>query len=240
MLIAMSFHSSFFTFPPEVILHIFTYLDLPDLAAIAEALPSLASLTTDPVLHADRLKIVAPARLKHYLFSTNARGVPLRPSLGDLVHRGVIRGLNVEQRWRMGQYIYSVISIKQYESGQKLARRHASFIVSRQLCRRSAATLTQALKVLHLSHVLPDVESSSTNISRNLLPVMHKLKWSLHRDRIARILSTRICLASTTKGVSEWLEGRGKCVVHEDERVRLAICPDIRKIIEFYENLGCM
>lgn len=61
----------------------------------------------DPILHSQRLTIVVPARLKHFLFSTNTHGVPFRPTIGDLAQRGVIRGLNVEQRWRMGQYIYT-------------------------------------------------------------------------------------------------------------------------------------
>ncbi|PFH52226.1 hypothetical protein AMATHDRAFT_140574 [Amanita thiersii Skay4041] len=224
--------------PAEVILHIFSYLDLPDLVSIARALPVLNSLTGDPILHAQRLNIVAPARLKHFLFSTNIHGVPLRPTIGDLVHRGVIRGLNVEHRWRMGEYIYTVNSIKQYEMGVQLARKHASVVVSRQLTRRLSAAPNQVLQGLHHSHVLPDVESSSPSISRNLLPIMHKLKWSLQRDRIARIISARFYIVSTTKGIDEWLQGNGKRVMHDNERLRLAVCPNIRKIIEFYEGLS--
>ncbi|KAF8634882.1 hypothetical protein AX15_000636 [Amanita polypyramis BW_CC] len=203
--------SSLLALSQEIILHIFSYLDLPDLTAVAEALPALAILTTDPILHFQRLTVVAPARLEHSLFSTNAHGVPLRPTVGNLAQRGVIRGLNVEQRWRMGQYIYTVNSIKQYENGLKLARKHAGMVISRQLGRRLAAAPDQALKQLHDLHVLPDVESFSPNISRNLLPIMHKLKWSLQRDKIARKLNARIVFLST-KGAGEWLEGKeGVC-----------------------------
>ncbi|KAM6498710.1 hypothetical protein JOM56_006658, partial [Amanita muscaria] len=210
------------------------YLDLPDLTAVADGLPSLAGLTADPVLHTQRLTIVAPARLKHSLFLTDTRGVLLRPTVGDLVHRGVIRGLNIEYRWRMGQYFYNNNSVKQYEYGRKIARKHAGLVVSRQLGRRSLAAPHQALKQLHYSHVLPDVELSSTNISRNLLPVLHKLKWSLHRDRIARVLNARIVHLSNN-GIGNWLEGTGRCALSEHERVRLAVCPNISKIIRFYE-----
>ncbi|KAF8727668.1 hypothetical protein AX14_007140 [Amanita brunnescens Koide BX004] len=220
----------------EIVLHIFSYLDLPDLAAVAEAVPSLAALTTDPILHSQRLSIVVPARLKHFLFSTNAHGVPLRPTIGDLAQRGVIRGLNVEQRWRMGQYIYTMNSIKQYENGRKVARRHAGMVVSRQLGRRMAASPNQALKQLHFSHVLPDVESSSLNMSRTLLPIVHKLKWSLQRANLARLLNARVPAAS----IGEWLEGKGRGLLSEHERVRLAICPDINKMVRFYESLGVL
>lgn len=83
------------------------YLDLPDLACLAEAIPSLSSLTVDPVLHLQRLRIIYPSRVNHSLFGTSAEGHGLRPSISDLVHRGVLRGLNIETRWRMGSYFYS-------------------------------------------------------------------------------------------------------------------------------------
>ncbi|KAK2461408.1 hypothetical protein APHAL10511_005871 [Amanita phalloides] len=233
----MSSSLSFLTLSQEVVLHIFSYLDLPDLAAVAEALPFLAALTTDPVLHSYRLTIVTPARLKHSLFSTDSHGLPLRPTIGDLAQRGVIRGLNVEQRWRMGQYIYTMNSIKQYENGRKLSRKHAGVVVSRQLGRRLGAPPDQAFKQLHDSHVLPDIESSSPNVSRSLLPIMHKLKWSLQRASISRALNARIAFIST-KGMGEWLEEKGRCMFSDHERVRLAICPNIDKMIRFYESLG--
>lgn len=84
-----------------------SYLDLPDLACLAQAVPSLSAITTDPVLHLQRLRIVYPSRVNHSLFGTGPEGHGLRPSVGDLVHRGVIRGLNIERRWRMGVYFYS-------------------------------------------------------------------------------------------------------------------------------------
>jgi hypothetical protein len=83
------------------------YLDLPDLACLAEAIPSLSSITADPVLQLQRLRIIYPSRVNHSLFGTSPEGHGLRPSVGDLVHRGVLRGLNIEIRWRMGSYFYS-------------------------------------------------------------------------------------------------------------------------------------
>lgn len=84
-----------------------SFLDLPDLAALAQASLSLAGLAWDPLMHRKRLQIVAPSRVHHLLFGTNASGLALRPTVGDLVQRGVIRGLGIERRWRAGSYFYS-------------------------------------------------------------------------------------------------------------------------------------
>lgn len=112
-------------------------------------------------------------------------------------------------------------------------------VVSRQLVRRLAAPPNQVLKQLHYSHVLPDMESSSPNMSRSLLPIVHKLKWSLQRANLARLLNARSAIVST-RSIGEWLEGKGKGLLSEHERVRLAICPDISKVVRFYESLGVL
>ena len=84
-----------------------SFLDLPDLAVLARVVPALMHLTTDPVLHTYRLRIVSPSRVNHKLFGVSPQGHTLRPTLVDLVHRGVIKGLGIERRWRMGGYFYS-------------------------------------------------------------------------------------------------------------------------------------
>jgi hypothetical protein len=83
------------------------FLDLPDLAALAKTCRALASLTTDPILHKYRLTVVAPSRINHSLFGTSPHGVAIRPTVGDLVQRGVMRGLAIERQWRSGNYLYS-------------------------------------------------------------------------------------------------------------------------------------
>ena len=85
-----------------------SFLDLPDLAVLAQVVPALMHLTTDPVLHTYRLRIVSPSRVNHKLFGVDPQGHALRPTLVDLVHRGVIKGLGIERRWRMGGYFYSL------------------------------------------------------------------------------------------------------------------------------------
>jgi hypothetical protein len=137
-------------------------------------------------------------------------------------------------------------SVKQYESSVRLQRRHTSVVLSSHLRQRSSAPST--LQTLHQSHVLPDIESSSLSISRTLLPVVRKLKWSLQKDRLAKMVRDRTCLAAATSGSGEgwnerkgfggWIESKGRGIVHDGERVRLAICPSVRKIVGIFEDLG--
>jgi len=221
---------------PEVLLHIFSYLDLPDLASLAQASPALAALAVDPVLHRNRVRIVAPSRVKHSLFGASSHGIALRPTVGDLIHRGVMRGFGIERRWRTGAYFYSRSSITQYENGLRLARRHASDVISTQLRRRP----TREVLLDSISHVLPDVESASHTISRILLPAIHQLKWSLQRDRLSKMVRLGFCGSTRQDGVGfgDWREKQGHGIVEDGERVRLAICPDIRKMVKFYEGLA--
>ncbi|EAU92830.1 hypothetical protein CC1G_01875 [Coprinopsis cinerea okayama7 len=220
--------------PPEVLLYILTFLDLPDLEALARAFPALVDLTTDPILHKYRLTVVAPSRISHQLFGKSPQGYFLRPTIGDLVHRGVIRGLGIERRWRTGNYFYSVNSIKQYESSQALFRRHVSHVLTVQLRRRVVESRTTSLRHLLSSHVFPDLEASSVRIDRSLMPIVRQLKWSFQRDKLAQSLKKSIYGKG---GLSSWLEGPGRSVLKdENEKVRLAICPDIRRRIGFFEQ----
>jgi hypothetical protein len=85
---------------------------------------------------------------------------------------------------------------------------------------------------------------------------MHKLKWSLQKDRLARMVRDHTCVGSTTTMLTttnesgeksssrvvvhfgRWLETKGRGIVEDGERVRLALCPDIRKIVRFYESIA--
>ena len=213
-------------------------------------------LTTDPVLHTYRLRIVSPSRLNHKLFGVSPQGHTLRPTLVDLVHRGVIKGLGIERRWRMGGYFYSLNvrlfsfrvfgwsliilkkSIIQYENMRSLSRRHASNVLAVQLRRRTTnGTASNSLQILCSTHIFPDVESSSLNVARSLLPTMRKLKWCLQRDRLAKVFK----VSGVSVGIGAWLDRRdseGRKVVQEDEKLRLAVCPNIRTKVRFYERLG--
>jgi hypothetical protein len=89
--------------------------------------------------------------------------------------------------------------------------------------------------------VLPDVESSSLKVSRKLLPVLHKLKWCLQRDKLSKMVKIGFCGmsgAGEIVGFGPWLERKGQGVVEDGERVRLAICPNVRKTVDLYEALA--
>ncbi|KAI5897989.1 uncharacterized protein SCHCODRAFT_02486154 [Schizophyllum commune H4-8] len=223
--------------PPEILLYIFSFLDIPDLETMARLSPLYAALASDPLLQRTRLLVIAPARVDHSLFGEGPTGVMLRPTVSDLVNRGVLRGLNIERRWRMGLYFGSQASVRQYETSIVLARRHASNKLTSQLRRRSIASPSgdRAAYCKSFPKAFPDAESSSPAISRSLLPIMHQLKWSLHRDSLAKVVRGGRVDASS---FGDWLERRGRAVVTETERVRLAICPDIRRLVGFYESLA--
>ncbi|PMD30981.1 hypothetical protein L207DRAFT_519664 [Hyaloscypha variabilis F] len=62
--------------PPELLMHILTYLDIPDLLALSRTSHQLRHLTLDPLLHSARL---------HRASAILAHDIPLRPSLVDLI-----------------------------------------------------------------------------------------------------------------------------------------------------------
>ncbi|OBZ79238.1 hypothetical protein A0H81_01398 [Grifola frondosa] len=218
--------------PTEILLYILSFLDLPDLACLARAVPALSNLTDDPVLHHTRLHVVAPSRVSHSLFGRSLTGVPLRPTVADLVHRGIMRGLSIERRWRAGLYFYSQLMVTQYESSLRLQRTHAGNVVSSNLRNRSASTLEK----LYLARVLPDGPSSA--VSPSLISTIRRLKWSIQRDRLSRFIRDRSNMVRNG-GIVVWLEGQGRVLTRrENERVRLALCPGIKGIVRFYEGLS--
>ncbi|KAF9245826.1 hypothetical protein BU15DRAFT_85506 [Melanogaster broomeanus] len=230
--------------PQEILLHILSFLDIPDLASLYHVSKCLAHLTTDPVLHRTRLRVVAPSRVNHSLFGRSPEGVPLRPTVPDLVHRGVMRGIQIERRLRAGAYLYSPHAAKQYENGMRLELRHTKFVLSTHL--RSRPSASHALKSLYSSHVLPDVESSTLSVCRSLLPVLRQLKWCIQKDNMARIIRDSACGAMGASDASRpfnstfgaWIETKGPNIFGDSERTRLALCPDVRKMIKFYEAMA--
>jgi hypothetical protein len=84
-----------------------SFLDIPELSTLASTSGYLATLAADPILQRTRLLVVAPSRLSHSLFGIGPEGLPLRPTVSDLIRRGVMKGLNIERRWRAGLYLYS-------------------------------------------------------------------------------------------------------------------------------------
>lgn len=77
---------------------------------------------------------------------------------------------------------------------------------------------------------------------------MRQLKWSIQRDRLAQMVrdgasgivggKAHADDQSESGSIAAWFEARGKGIVQDGERVRLALCPGIRKIVGFYEELN--
>jgi len=66
---------------------------------------------------------------------------------------------------------------------------------------------------------------------------MRKLKWSLQRDRLAKVFKD----SGIRLGIGAWLEsgkGDARKVVQEGDKLRLAVCPPIRTRLGFFEGLG--
>lgn len=99
------------------------------------------------------------------------------------------------------------------------------------------------LRNLYNKRILPDVEAMSLRISRSLLPAVLRLKRSLRRDELKRLLMANHFALSSTTGVEDkkahWLvDGKGRGIWREDERIRLYVCPRIRPAIDYFESLG--
>lgn len=74
---------------------------------------------------------------------------------------------------------------------------------------------------------------------------MHQLKWSIRRDKLAKVVRDAASVSSTSSvdneggsGLGAWIEAKGKGIMQDGERVRLALCPGVRKMVGFYEALG--
>jgi hypothetical protein len=66
--------------------------------------------------------------------------------------------------------------------------------------------------------------------------VIARLKWSMKRDGLAR--RVRGSSAKGADGLQWWIEGSGRILVHEGERIRLAVCPGVRKFVRLFEQLS--
>ncbi|KZV76959.1 hypothetical protein PENSPDRAFT_568804 [Peniophora sp. CONT] len=218
--------------PPELLLYIFSYLDLPDLAALSAAALLFRVLAADPLLHRTRLRVVAPSRVSHALFASDAFGIPLRPTVLELAQRGVFQALNLDRVVRLGLYLYSPVAARTYTNAVRLQRRHVADILASSLRARPHAPERQrALLAIDPDSARLSLARSllpAGGIARALVPAIRALQWSLRRDDLARMVRGK-------DDLSVWLAARG-AIVSENERYRLAVCPSVRKIVASYER----
>lgn len=135
-------------------------------------------------------------------------------------------------------------SIRQYEHSLRLTSAHLTRVLTRHLRTKQARRLellqcggsdvhpTADRKASKL-HV--PVEYTSLNISRSLLPAIVQLKWQMAKDKLAQSVRS-----SAPRNFRTWImEGHGRVLMGlENERVRLAVCPDVKKIVGFWEDVA--
>jgi len=137
-------------------------------------------------------------------------------------------------------------SVKLYESSLRLEHARIVRVLTNHLTNRAglfAGFSAHAHAHAHahsgagasLALLLPS-ETNSPRISRRLLPIIARLKWSMRRDRLAS--RVRRSSANRPDGLRSWIEGSGRALVHEGERIRLAVCPGVRKFVKLFEELS--
>ena len=138
--------------------------------------------------------------------------------------------------------------MKQFETSQRLQRTRVVRVLTVHI-QHMCASQSAALQSLHTARVLPDEEGNSPAVARSLLPIMRRLKWSIRRDILAKKVraregregesdSSELEMKGPAGALLLWLEGKGRGLWKEHERLRLAICPSITKNIRYCESLG--
>lgn len=215
--------------PREVLYYILTFLDIPDLNNLSAISPVLREVASDAGLHRLRVHVTTPSRINHSLFSDDN----IRPTIPDLIQRGVMSGVSLHARWRFGLYLYSDQSVKSYWSIRRINTAFAKRSVNNMLQTRSSSSFGSNVRITP-SMVLPDFKPGiPTHISSNLFPIMRVLKWKLLRDQVAKIHRD----VGRKHLTQDWLENTVRSYP-EHERLRLAVCPDVRKLTLYFERLA--
>ena len=149
-----------------------------------------------------------------------------------------------------------------YENSIRLHRLHAQTLISTVLRDRlqssdpAVGLITGRFDIYGSTEGLK--KSKPGVVSRTLLPTIRNLRWSLKRDQVSRVVrgasgigalfarrgSTDDGSDTSNRGVAMWIEKQGPKLIPDSssglqvERTRLALCPDVGKIIRFYEGLS--
>ena len=156
--------------------------------------------------------------------------------------------------------------ISVYESSLRLHRLHAQNLISTVLRGRLQPSNPSAVGPQHPITGRSDIYGSTEGlkrrkpgvVSRTLLPTIRNLRWSFKRDQVSRVVrgasgigtlfarrrSTDDGSDTPDRSVAMWIEKQGPKLIPDSspglevERTRLALCPDVGKIIRFYEGLS--
>lgn len=124
--------------------------------------------------------------------------------------------------------------MKLYESSLRLEHARIIRVLTHHLNDR-----VQGLNVTR-AVVLPS-ETVSPLVSRRLLPVIARLKWSMKRDKLARrvrVNSPEGGMITDVDHFKTWFESSGRLLIPESERIRLAICPGVGRFVKIFEGLA--
>ncbi|EFP92097.1 uncharacterized protein PGTG_17402 [Puccinia graminis f. sp. tritici CRL 75-36-700-3] len=159
--------------PQTLILHIFSWLDLPDLASIgATGNGLLTNLSKDAVLHRARLRSVGAQCISPHL--------KRRPNILEVAKSGKMKGLNLESKIQRGCYLSSPNSIRLLENSHRVERLMIREKLNRLLSRRP--TSRSSLLTLNL------IDQELLFCSNLLAPVLRSLKRQQAKDLLARKL----------------------------------------------------
>ena len=153
-----------------------------------------------------------------------------------------------------------------YENALKLRRLHAQNLISIVLRGRRYSSNSSAVvhpcPIAGRSDIYDSTEGLKRSkpgvVSRTLLPTIRNLRWSFKRDQVSRVIrgasgigalfarrrSTDDESDNPDRSVAMWIERQGPKLIPDSssglevERTRLALCPDVGKIIKFYEGLS--
>lgn len=153
-----------------------------------------------------------------------------------------------------------------YESALRVHRLHAQNLISAvlrgHLQPSTPSTVGSPYPITGRSEIYGSTEGLKRSkpgvVSRTLLPTIRSLRWCFKRDQVSRVVrgasgigslfarrkSTDDGLDTPDRSVAMWIEKKGPKLIPDSssglevERTRLALCPDVGKIVRFYEGLS--
>ena len=153
-----------------------------------------------------------------------------------------------------------------YENALRVHRLHTQSLVSAALRGRFQFSDLRSLGRVRPMTEWSDIpgvtdglkKSKPGAVSRALLPTIQSLRWCLKRDQVSRVVRGGSGIGAlfvkhrssdgetdaSHRSVAMWIEQQGPKLIPDSnsgpevERTRLALCPDVGKIIRFYEGLA--
>ena len=143
-----------------------------------------------------------------------------------------------------------------YENALRLHRLHTQNLISTVLRSHSQSTYPITSDIYGIAQGLR--RNKPGVVSRILLPTIRSLRWSFKCDQVSRVVRGASGIGAlfarresadgepgtSNRSVAMWIEKQGPKLIPDSssglgvERTRLALCPDVGKIIRYYEGLS--